>query len=542
MRLERDFDGQEMRIPGEFKLYAINMNYLSVTGSSEIQLGEALNIKLSIKGFLSQWEIFLEGKVIRAFETENGINYGIHIKATTELRYFLKEYVSSFSTARLRDSLVLSSLSEKRHSIHDGVEIYSTLQEFYESFLANKEELDQQSALTELIKVMGVEEGNIYLINTATQKLDNIVSTRGEKRPNCDFRDSFLGKAYATYETVNFRGTIDNQAVSYLIMPFVNSHQKTIGVVELRNKSHQQSFDYRDERALRLITYLLSMLYYDYDPTSGNTEIDEFNQYLPQYHLYPGTTASSQKINKLMKKMALSPHHILLQGERGTGKMTTAKRMIKKSIQGHLSQEIVDFDKDLPQDLNRVEWDQPGSLILLNIPRLDRRSQKILFEKIRYGKKRIFTISHEDLDELAQKNLLYQPLFELISTVRFNIPPLRHRKSELIAVAQQVLQQECHRRGDPIERALSPNTLTAIESYSWPGNMTELEKLTRKALLTQPHAPMITLDIPVGEDAERSEDLSKLAQKLHQKADLCLSADRHLKILTKLLQSREKAS
>jgi transcriptional regulator with GAF, ATPase, and Fis domain len=520
----------EVKLSGPFGVYALNMNYLSLTGPAQLELEEELEFKLSIKSFLNRWEIFLKGKVVRSFQLENSMNFGVLLEPNLELKYFLKEFVNGFSSSRLKDSLIHSSLSEKKYSLHDGIEIYATLAEFYRQIVQNKTELDLQKSLTEFCKIIETQEANVYIINTNTQKLENKISTRGEKYKNCDYRNSLLGECFTTHETINFKGVQNGLPVSYLIAPFSNKLQHTIGVIELKNKEGEERFSHKDERSLKLLSSLLSALYAEYNPVSGSTKLEEFNHALKAQRYYLGHTRKANQIDNILKKMSLSEHNLLLHGERGTGKVTLIKKIISRSLWSELPSDRFDFEKDDAKVLNAIDWNEPGSLVLENIQCLSRRDQKLLTEKISFGKRRVFTLSHNDLDQLARENRLYQPLYTSLSKLTFSIPPLRQRKSELIAIATQILNQECERRNDQLERTFSPDALKMIEDYSWPGNLTELEKAVRKALLMQPDSAMIDLSL-----SEKYTPTITLAQKLIELIDHSFDVSIQKKILSETI-------
>lgn len=534
----RDFE-TPIKLKGPFKVYAINMNYISFDGDAGIQDNAKIDLRLKIKGFLSHWEIDLEGEVIRHFHHDGIVNYGVKLNPTTELKYFLKEFVNSFSSVRLRDSLVLSSLSEKSYSLHDGIEIFSTLNDFYLDILKNRKTLDLKKSLEEFRKIVSAQELNVYLINTSTQKLENTISTRAEKYKHCHYQESFLGQVFSNSEPLNFKGIIDKENVSYLLYPIIRS-QKTIGVVELKNKVDHERFEYREERALRLLSFMLSNYYHDFEPCSGNTPIDAFNPYLSVKPLILGTNQESIEMDRMMKKACLSETPILLQGEKGMGKIELSKRMIKRSHKGHEPIETLNFATQMAQEINHVDWFLSGSLILLNIENLDRRSQKILFEKLRFGKKRAFTISHVDFQELAIQNKIYQPLASYLSQLTFTLTPLRQRKDEIISLASFILKLECERRGDPIERSFSPESLELIQDHHWPLNFEELEKVIKKALLTQSESAVLELDIKLAShhtSLTQIKDKVELAyQDILLHCDQSFSKSTHVKLVEEITQ------
>jgi DNA-binding NtrC family response regulator len=267
-------------------------------------------------------------------------------------------------------------------------------------------------------------------------------------------------------------------------------------VIELKRENNEKRFSYTDERKIRLLSVLFGSAFHDYDPLSGSSELEDFNLHLIEKRPFMGQSLNSQKINHMIRKIAHSSTPLMIIGEKGTGKTVFAKICLKKSPLHHSQTDQLDFASVAPNEIDKVDWSEPGSVILESLDKLPKIYQRHLYERIVFGRKRIFTLCTNDLAPMTLSNQFYQPLYQYLSQAYFILQPLRQRKDELIGLASQILKNECLRRADKVTRTFSPQTLQDIEEYDWPENFTEMEKLVRKALFKSPNSEMISLEIP----------------------------------------------
>ncbi|MDR1228484.1 MAG: sigma-54 dependent transcriptional regulator [Azoarcus sp.] len=93
---------------------------------------------------------------------------------------------------------------------------------------------------------------------------------------------------------------------------------------------------------------------------------------------------------------------------------------------------------------------------------------------------RILSASHHDLGKLVAENRFRQDLYFRINVIALRVPPLRERLEDIPRLAAHVLARLAERDGAP-RRALSPEALSALRQYSFPGNVRELENLLERA-------------------------------------------------------------
>jgi two-component system response regulator PilR (NtrC family) len=93
---------------------------------------------------------------------------------------------------------------------------------------------------------------------------------------------------------------------------------------------------------------------------------------------------------------------------------------------------------------------------------------------------RILSASHRDLAKLVSENRFRQDLYFRINVLALHVPPLRERLEDIPDLAVHLLARLAERDGCPAH-TLSPNALSALRQYSFPGNVRELENLLERA-------------------------------------------------------------
>jgi two-component system response regulator PilR (NtrC family) len=93
---------------------------------------------------------------------------------------------------------------------------------------------------------------------------------------------------------------------------------------------------------------------------------------------------------------------------------------------------------------------------------------------------RILSASHRDLTKLVSENRFRQDLYFRINVLTFPVPPLRERLEDIPDLAAYVLARLAERDGGT-KHTLSPDSLSDLQQYSFPGNVRELENLLERA-------------------------------------------------------------
>jgi formate hydrogenlyase transcriptional activator len=244
----------------------------------------------------------------------------------------------------------------------------------------------------------------------------------------------------------------------------------------------------------------------------------------------------------------------LIQGETGTGKEVIAQAiheasprrqsrfvalncaaipsaLLESELFGH---ERGAFTGAVTQTIGRFQAADRGTLFLDEIGDLPLELQpkllRVLQEKQveRLGGDRTFQVdvrviaaTNQGLWRMVQERKFRADLYYRLNVFPITLPPLRERRGDIRLLLAHFLRRFAQRQGKSVDY-VSDQVMTAIEKYSWPGNIRELQNfiersviLTRGAELQAPIAEL-TKSEPQVDDIRTLED----ANRAHIKAML----------------------
>lgn len=230
-----------------------------------------------------------------------------------------------------------------------------------------------------------------------------------------------------------------------------------------------------------------------------------------------GTSKAMARLAEQAAKVAATERPILIQGETGTGKSVLAKWLHRNSPQGEeafvdlncaglakefLETEIFGHEKGaftgaVTAKRGLLEIAHRGTLFLDEIGDMDIQVQPKLLKALeekqfrrlgdvrdRHVDVRLIAATHQDLSLLVKEKKFRADLYFRISAIPLVIPALRERVEDIPIVAQRLLDSIAADLGRR-EIKLAEDAITALQSYSWPGNIRELRNvLDRAALLS----------------------------------------------------------
>lgn len=94
---------------------------------------------------------------------------------------------------------------------------------------------------------------------------------------------------------------------------------------------------------------------------------------------------------------------------------------------------------------------------------------------------RILSATHKNLAHLVEVNQFRQDLFYRINVIELRVPPLRERREDVPKLAGRVLERLAQESGQPVAK-LTPEALTSMLTYAFPGNVRELENVLERAV------------------------------------------------------------
>jgi two-component system, NtrC family, response regulator PilR len=95
---------------------------------------------------------------------------------------------------------------------------------------------------------------------------------------------------------------------------------------------------------------------------------------------------------------------------------------------------------------------------------------------------RIISATHQDLGQCVSAGRFRQDLFYRLNVIELKLPALRERREDIPALAELILAKLATRSGMVQPPKIASVTLKFLQSYSFPGNVRELENILERAL------------------------------------------------------------
>ena len=264
-----------------------------------------------------------------------------------------------------------------------------------------------------------------------------------------------------------------------------------------------------------------------------------------------GSSDSLTESIELAKIAAQNDINVFLSGESGTGKEMFAQAIHNSSPRaggpfiavncGALPKSLVEAElfgyeggsftgATKSGSIGKFELAEGGTLFLDEIGDMPFDVQVLLLRALqnreitRVGSSktvkidiRVITATHQDLSALVRNDRFRADLYYRINAYNIRVPSLRERSGDIRSLADHFLKKYTQRLGRGDLEGFSQEAYAAMESYSWPGNVRQLENaVERSVYLTRGHVIMPE-DLPddvSGHGAEAREDLA--AGKVHR--------------------------
>ena len=217
----------------------------------------------------------------------------------------------------------------------------------------------------------------------------------------------------------------------------------------------------------------------------------------------------------IAKQAAPTTATILLLGETGTGKEVVARTVHRWSPRGTkpfiavncaalpehlLENELFGHEKGaftgaMKREPGKIEIAEGGTLFLDEIGDMPLPMQSHLLRVLqdqtfyRVGGTqavrtdvRFIAATNKDLQQAIRQGTFRDDLYFRLAVITVTLPPLRERLDDLTALAGHFLSRPGH-LGLHKRCVLSDSALEALQHYSWPGNIRELENVLTRALV-----------------------------------------------------------
>jgi two-component system nitrogen regulation response regulator NtrX len=231
-----------------------------------------------------------------------------------------------------------------------------------------------------------------------------------------------------------------------------------------------------------------------------------------------GHSPSMQRMRQLIETAGPTNSRVLIGGENGTGKELVARAihmhspradhpfvavncaaipetLIESELFGH---EKGAFTGATAMKRGQFEQADGGTLFLDEIGDMSLNTQaKVLralqeqqFTRVGGTKLmkvdvRVLAASNKDLEKEISRGQFREDLFYRLNVVPILVPPLRERREDIPALVSHFMKQHVQEQGLRMKE-VSPEAMTVLQHYDWPGNIRELRNLIERLMIMVP--------------------------------------------------------
>jgi formate hydrogenlyase transcriptional activator len=228
-----------------------------------------------------------------------------------------------------------------------------------------------------------------------------------------------------------------------------------------------------------------------------------------------GNSAALESVLDQVEQVAPTDSTVLIEGETGTGKEliahaihTASQRygrafiklncaaipldLLESELFGH---EKGAFTGAIAQKIGRFEMADKGTLFLDEVgdippalqPKLLRVLQEQEFERLGSGRThkvdvRLVAATNRNLVSMVARGQFRSDLYYRLNVFPLLLPALRERREDIPALVTHFVNLFSRRMGKQVD-CIPPETLSAFQWYSWPGNIRELQNLVERAVI-----------------------------------------------------------
>jgi two-component system response regulator AtoC len=108
---------------------------------------------------------------------------------------------------------------------------------------------------------------------------------------------------------------------------------------------------------------------------------------------------------------------------------------------------------------------------------------------------RVISATNQDLEAAVESGEFRKDLYYRLAVVPVHLPPLRSRREEIPQLTKHLLERHARRLHVDID-AIEPEAMEILLTYSWPGNIRELENVIERALVLTDDKVISVDDLP----------------------------------------------
>jgi Nif-specific regulatory protein len=344
------------------------------------------------------------------------------------------------------------------------------------------------------------------------------------------------------------RQQYDEGAPPYELMAApISGGEQTFGLVVLGDKETRAGRIPFSESDSRFLLSLASMVATALSTSRRVAAIERDRQRLEEENRalrdvarregFVGESPAIREVLDLVHRVAPTEVNVMLRGESGVGKERVARLLHSTSDRANgpfvplncaalpeslLEAELFGIEEGVAtgvqRRLGKIELANGGTLFLDEVGDLSLALQAKLLRVVQErelerlgGRERIpvdlrlVTATNQDLESMVESGDFRRDLYYRLRVVVVSVPPLRERREDVPLLARHFLEMYGDRFGRP-GLVLSREALAMLMSYSFPGNVRELENVVQAAVALAPGEVIAEQDLRLeeisGEDVE----------------------------------------
>jgi formate hydrogenlyase transcriptional activator len=228
-----------------------------------------------------------------------------------------------------------------------------------------------------------------------------------------------------------------------------------------------------------------------------------------------GNSPALESVLEQVEQVSPTDSTVLIQGETGTGKELVARAihnlsarcgrpfvklncaaipfdLLESELFGH---ERGAFTGAIAQKIGRFELADKGTLFLDEVgdippglqPKLLRVLQEQEFERLGSTRThqvdvRLVAATNRNLVDMVKRNQFRSDLYYRLNVFPIPLPPLRARREDIPALVEHFVDIYARRMDKQIDQ-ISPQTMSELTSYEWPGNIRELQNFIERSVI-----------------------------------------------------------
>jgi DNA-binding NtrC family response regulator len=271
-----------------------------------------------------------------------------------------------------------------------------------------------------------------------------------------------------------------------------------------------------------------------------------------------GESSQMKSVFNVIHRLSHVSTSVLIRGENGTGKELVARaihynsprknkrfvavncgaipeNLIESELFGH---EKGAFTGAESRQIGKFQYAEGGTLFLDEIGELSPPMQVKLLRVLQERKLtpigsnreiscdvRIIAATTRDLERMIDSGAFRQDLFYRLNVMTIFLPPLRERKDDIEPLVYYFIEKfnEAHDRVqldnmNPIE-GIQPEALEALKSYSWPGNIRELENSIERSFVLEQGSKISLRSLPESIQGQSGSTSMMAAQRQVSEGD-----------------------